>query len=308
MSKYKSFLYLSIGINTALFLLIANFKLHEKSFTISNELLGTTANEITESSKDKKSRIQSTLDKRPRLKQPINEGIDAIMEQVSRVDKAIDKIAAKAFKHSEQSEMNRAFRKNKGLETLHHTLHAAEVQLRLIYEQTILEVNRNTKENITDSLVLAVTQSIPKIDILGRLKQLNGCSQLTAQMIIKSLKLDFKNLEHIYVNEITKLVSKKDWKKYHRKVFVNTNKSVFKKGDTIEVDIHVGAFLRGIGKGSYFRVNGEKVYPDKNGMVDYKIIPNRKGKHDLRLNATIINPLNGMKSNTSSEFQYLAID
>lgn len=312
MLKYKSFLYLSIGVSTVFFLLIANAQLNEKSFIVSSRIMATANNKIKESTKCNKNTIQPILDKNPKFKEPINYGIDAITEEVNRVEEVINDIEKQAFvyTYTEQVEIdiNQSFKKQEGFKTLHQTLENAERELRLIYEQTVFDLNKSTVKVISDSLVLAVTKSIPKLDLLDRFKVLEGCSPLLAQMTFSAMKLDFQNLKNIYTNEIIKFVPVKDRRKYHPKVVVNQKRGILNKGDVFEAYIQLGSHIRSTGEGGYFEVNGQKVYPDKNGMGDYEVIPKRKGKHKLHLTQYIINSLTGEKYTSSSEFEYYVIE
>ncbi len=306
MIKYKSFLYLSIGINTVLFLLISSFRIHQESFETSDRVMALAAIDMKENSRDKKSSIQSKLNRNPVFKKPINESIDAIMEQIETIDNVIHGISIVAFSQTTQSEMNRIFRQNQHLETLQHILHAGEAQLRIIYKETCADLNKYTDETYSAAMISNVIQSIPKLTILDKIQRLKGCSIVNAKTIISSLKLDIRNLEYLYVTEIIKLFPIEKEPVSRPMAFVNSQKAVYAPTDTIKAEISIGKVLKF--KNTTYAVNGQKVVPDENGIAPFEETAWQTGKRRIKMVKDVRSTLTGESFSGSSEFEYLVVN
>jgi len=352
-----------LALNVSAEVMNAFFDL-DKSLKNSNSLTKTGVDATKEG-------IQPTLDKKPLLKKPLNEGIDEINEEVNAFVEYIDEIQAKLIDASGNGDgqvteldyinedlSNKPLgKKNKDVTTklmvegvsvgygasgttyqgegpygpeIAEKVETLKQKLIDIYSNTIrnkdvMKEGKLKKEEVearitgfTNSIPLAVEsrESIEKKAKPGTVQPGDDDKIVWSKYKFKfmplaaclpaltKLQTDARNTQATAVNKFAELVGGREIKLNKFFPIMNAKKGYIIKGEKFEAEVAIGAFSSEFAKTASISVNGQRIKLNSEGKGTFTETAGSTGKKNLKLTASVTNPLSGEKMSGNSEFEY----
>lgn len=321
-----------LALNVSAEVMNAFFDL-QKSLKVSNKL-------SAEGVKETKTGIQELLNKKPLLKEPLNQGIDDVMSEVNTFVAYIEGIESELIDMSgnKNGELDDGDydkfhkpkgKKNKDVTTrmlvqgdtgleIENKVNELRKKLIDIYATTMRnpDVLKESKipETEAEERIKAVETSLPvKIEDDWKEKSPDKTSwadykfrQMPVAAVLPTLtklQADARNAEANIVNKLAELVGGREIKLNKFFPVINAKKGYVIKGEKFESTVQIGAYSSEFGKNSSISVNGKSI-PLKDGVGTFTETASTTGKRTLNLSCKVVNPLTGEVFTESSSFEY----
>ncbi|NND31591.1 MAG: hypothetical protein HKN76_03300 [Saprospiraceae bacterium] len=295
----------------------------------------------SESVKATEQGIQPILEKKPKLREPLNAGIKEVRNEVSALVDYIEEI--KVFLIDETGNKNGTVdeedfynglprgKKNKDLTTrylveegkgeeLMERVNEAKAKLIAVFEKTLQDEDVQAEAKLTDSEIEARIKNINENITLGideswrdkadkdkktwsdyKFKQMPIVATLP---VLTKIQTDARSAEATLVNKMAELVGGREIKLNKFFPVMNAKKGYVIRGEKFEAEVSIGAYSSEFAKTSSISINGKSIPLNDEGKGTYSEIANSYGKQNLRLTANVKNPLTGETFTESSEFEY----
>ncbi|MFK8100989.1 MAG: GldM family protein [Saprospiraceae bacterium] len=300
------------------------------------------SNSLTaESVKSTKIGIQGILEKKPKLQEPLNAGIDAVRSDVSSFvdeiqtikDYLIDESGDKDGTRGE-GDFNKGLPKGKKdkdlttrylvkagkgdeieakvneiraklIATYETTMNNPEVQAEArLTDQEIADKIKNVNENITIGIDDSWKDKAKKDKNSWAEYKFKQMPVIAVLPVLTKLQTDARNSEATIVNKLAELVGGREIKLNKFFPVINAKKGYVIKGEKFEAEVSIGAYSSEFSKTSSITVNGQRISLNAEGKGKFTETANSYGKKKLKLTANVTNPLTGDKFTESSEFEY----
>jgi len=252
--------------------------------------------------------VQSILHKRPLIRRPINNGIDNIGEETEAIIDNILNIMQEVDETKSRLAIHQYF-SNEKIEHISLAIDVYMERVRGYFENSILECQAQEELLDATTYMLKIQKETPHIKMEKRLEQLKYVSKEEVMMILQSIELNIRNLQYFYVHGITEVVPDREIKldKLAAYAHILSDQKIM-KGDSVEIQVGILGYSTQFAENSSIIINGVEYPMGKNGYVDFEEIPTRTGKHNIKLNARVVNPLTGEVFSGRSEFDYTVVD
>ena len=286
--------------------------------------------------------IQGILDKKPKLKEPLNAGIDEVRSEVSSLVDFVEGIKTHLIDQTgnkngsvDEGDFNHGLpkgKKNKDITTRYLVLEdkkgdelmtkVNEVRDKLlaVYKNTLMnpdvqaEAKLTEKEvadriaNINDNIALGIDDSWKeKADETKKTwsdYKFGHMPVVAALPVLTKIQTDARNAEATLVNKMAELVGGREIKLNKFFPVMNAKKGYIIKGEKFEAEVTIGAYSSEFAKTSRITVNGKSIPLNAQGKGTFTETASSYGKRKLKLTANVTNPLTGEKFSESSEFEY----
>jgi hypothetical protein len=258
--------------------------------------------------------MEPTLRKRPKLRETIADGISKMRESNSETIGKINELVMKIETIENDTggiDLERRvlpyqlLTADGGLDSMELFIARHLVFMDKTFEETILNSKKELKKLLPDNYVENIRSSVPKLDIEAKVKSLKNVSLLESRLVLHSIQLDMSNVESVYINAIADLIPSHHKTRFEKlKVVIHPKTSRVILGEKYEAELAVVGYFPSFAKNSTIKINGKEYPFSEDGLVHYKVKPNRVGKHTLKLEAQVLNELSGERMSSSSTYEY----
>lgn len=323
-----------LALNVSAEVMNAFFDL-DKSLTKSNTL-------TNQSTLDTKEGIQATLDKKPNIKEPLNGGIDATLEEVNDFVSYIESIKSRLIDetgnkngevdegdydkhHKPKGKKNKDFttrmlvKEEKVGDQIEEKVGLVREKLVEIYAATIKNEAIVKEAKLNDEEIAKKIESLKnnitlKVEDDWKEKSPDKTSwadykfrQMPVAAVLPALtklQADARNAQATIVNKLAELVGGRELKLNKFFPVMNAKKGYVIKGEKFEAEVSIGAYSSEFSKTSSITVGGKKIKLNDEGKGTFSERASSYGKRKLKLVANVTNPLTNEKFSGSSEFEY----